>query len=268
MLAGFQGKDIVDIREEWSEELHGGSGGRAAGAGGGFGSDLEPDPEEGAGGAMGDEGASDSEASTDSFEALMRQMDELEVDEAEWQATGGGAAPSPAAATIAPARSEASTSDGPGLADDPSAVTHSSSSSSSRDTASRKSLPTSTQQAGKRGAFKPGFLLGKRLDGPAPHVKEQARSSASQHGTAAADEGSQRQREAVREAVFTGRVMERPAGPAAAERIPVGAAGAVRQSEQHHEGLQENAAQQQPQPHDTPQQPRVSKFKLRCAGLA
>lgn len=126
-------------------------------------------------------------------------------------------------------------------------------------------------KAGKGGSgFKPGFLLGKRLETTA-----EARSAAD---TAAgiseeeAEEQRQHQQAATarREAAFTGRVVERtdPEVEPAAARAPAPAAATAlrpafveRGSATSHASGQRPVAQQDAE--DQPPQQRVSRFKLR-----
>lgn len=243
----------MDIREEWSEEVHGAATmsqlGKphppaAAAASGGAKGRLDADEE------LTFEGGDSDLLSEDSFEELMQRMEALEMDEA-------------ALAEAAAAGAVAAAAPTPGAP------------------------PASAGQPGRMGGgdtpggFKKGFLLGKDL-GPGPAGRQAGAPASSQQpaqeaAPAAAAAAGDRQRweqgeEAARrrEAVFSGRVVERlgpgtspdptsPTGrgvPAGPPDFP-GFAVAERQPQQ--EQQEQPPLQQQPQ--------RLSRFKQRRVGL-
>lgn len=255
-----QGKEIVDIREEWTEELHGARTAPPRPA---------PRPANGvrqlADEDAASEGGDSDQLSEDSFEALMQRMEALEMDEtALAQAAAASGAAAAADAGHAPAQKPGSRSD----------------SSSSA------------------GGFKRGFLLDKSLD-PEP-AGRQARAAPSRQqpspgaapgpaaAAAAGDRQWQEQQEEAarrREAAFSGRVVERAGlvvAPDPASPTGVGGAAGTRGSpgfaavEQQQQALSEQQQtqqpplweQQQPQQQQEPEPPqRLSRFKQRRAGL-
>lgn len=277
--ASLQGKDVVDIREQWSDEVHGEAGstrvavasssgdraGGAAGAATAAGAGAF-DWKEGGSGSDAEEAGSAEAGSQDSFEALMQRMDALEVDEALWQqgeaASSGPAAETSAAAVPEAAAAAAAASVAPGAKRQQQAATR-----------GQPAAVPGTQavvgsgvgsggsgsvkgRAGSSSGFKPGFLLGKRLQPAAVPLTGASKDASRRQQGAASQAPAERQKQeetaAQRNVAFSGRVVERAGSGVAAST----------QAMQQHERPPRQPEGEQPQP----QPQRVSKFKQRRQG--
>ncbi|KAL4853515.1 hypothetical protein ACK3TF_005536 [Chlorella vulgaris] len=235
-----EGKEVVDIREHSTGDRAGRAADAATAAGAGA-----FDWKEGGSGSDAEEAGSTEAGSQDSFEALMQRMDALEVDEALWQ-QGEAASSGPAAETSAAAEAAAAASAAPGAKRQQQAATRGQPAAVPGTQAvvgSRVGSGASGSMKGRASSgFKPGFLLGKRLQPAAVPLTGASTDASSRQQDAASQAPAERQKQeetaAQRNAAFSGRVVERAGSGVAA----------ATQAMQHERPRQPEGEQSQPQP--------------------
>lgn len=317
--AVLQGKEIVDIREEWSEEVHGtgglpaglsasqqpaaphlrqlaGANAAAAAHGGSVsaghwhaerkgGVHEEDWGQAGGAGGSGPASPSYSAASADSFEALMQRMEALEMDEAALtQAAAAGAVGIDEAAAEEDEVEDAASAAAPARAAQGAAGAGSGGpQAASASVAQKQGASSSKGPRGSSSGFKSGFLLGKQLDSGTPSAAKAvpSRQREQQPGQGQAGELLQRRQQEEeaaaaaarrRAAAFTGMVVERPtSGPAPDPASPTAQASLAAAGPAGLQPFSGVSVDAQPSAVDdnTPSQqpPRVSRFKLRRAGI-